>query len=155
MIGIACHQNMGDHRLGRDAALDQPRRRRCLHHGACTGPAGELRTLGHDHPKLGRDHVQPFRDVLADHRHGRPAARARGVIGRQRYLDPRQVVRQCATARAAFGGIVQAPLGVPLLRLGICFGDRLLDRFEAQLQLFLRQSSDLGPKCIRLSCSSR
>ena len=140
MIGIACHQHMGDHCLGRDAALDQPRRRRCLHDGAGAGPAGELRTLGYDHPKLRRDHVQPLRGVLADYRHARPAARARRVNGCQRYLDPRQVGGQCTTARAARGGIVQAPLGIPLLRLGICFGDCLLDRFEAQLQLFLRQT---------------
>lgn len=140
MVGVACHQHRGDQRLGRDAALDQPRRRRCLHHGACAGPAGELRTFGHDHPKLRRDHIQPLRGVLADHRHRRPAARARGVLGRQRHLDPRQVCRQCASAGTPLCGIVLAQLGIPLLRLGICLGDRLLDRLEAQLQLFLRQT---------------
>jgi hypothetical protein len=144
MIGVACHQHMGDHRLGWDAALDQPCRRRCLHHDACARPAGELRTPGHDHPKLRRDHIQPLRAVLADHRHACPAARARGVLGRQRHLDPRQVRWQCATAGTPLGGIVQAPLGISLLRLRVFFGNRLLEGFQTQLQLFLRQTLRAG-----------
>ena len=101
-------------------------------------------TPGHDHPKLRRDHIQPLGTVLADHRHARPAARARGVLGRQRHLDPRQVRWQCATAGTPLGGIVQAPLGIPLLRLRVFFGDRLLEGFQAQLQLFLRQTLRAG-----------
>ena len=31
--------------------------------------------MSDDHAKLGRDHVQPLRRLLADHMHGRPAAR--------------------------------------------------------------------------------
>ena len=144
MVGIACHQHMGDHRLGRNAAFDQPRRRRCLYHGACAGPAGKFRTLGHDHPKLCGDHIQPLRGVLPDHRHDCPAARACGVLGCQRHLDPRQMRRQRTAARAPLGRSILAQLGIALLRLGVCFGDRLLDRFEAQLQLFLRQTFGAG-----------
>ena len=140
VIGIACHQHMGDRRLGRDAALDQPRRRRCLHDNARAGTAGELRTPGHDHPELRRDHVKTLRCVLSDYRHGRPAARARGVLGRQRHFDPRQVCWQCASAGTTPGGIVAAQLGIALLRLRVFFGDRLLKGFQAQLQLFLRQT---------------
>jgi hypothetical protein len=146
MIGIACHQHMRDHCLGRDAALDQPWRRRCLHHGARAGPAGELRTLGHDHPKLRRDHIQPLRCVLADHRHRRPAARARSVLRCQRQLDSRQVRRQCATARAPLGRIVLAQLGILLLSLRFIFGDRLLEGFQAQLQLLFWQTLGAGAK---------
>ena len=36
----------------------------------------------------------------------RPATR--GVLGRQRHLDPRQVRRQCASAGTSLGGIVAA-----------------------------------------------
>jgi hypothetical protein len=100
--------------------------------------------LGHDHPKLRRDHIETFRRVLTDHRHRLPAARARGVIGRQHHLDPRQVRRQCAAAGTPLGGIVLAQPWIALLRLGLGFGDRLLDRFEAQLQLFLRQTLRAG-----------
>jgi hypothetical protein len=71
-------------------------------------------------------------------------ARARGVLGRQRHLDPRQMRRQCASAGAPLCGIVLAQLGIALLRLGVCFGDRLLEGFQTQLQLFLRQTLRAG-----------
>jgi len=129
---------MRHQRLGRKAAFDQPRRRRRLHHGARAGPAGEFWTPRHDHPKLRRDHVQPLGGVLADHRHRCPAARARSIFGRQRHLDPRQVRRQRTAARAPFGGMVLAQLGILLLRLCVALGDRLLQGFQAQLQLLLR-----------------
>ena len=121
----------------------QSRRRRGLHHGARACPAGEFRPFGHDHPELRRDHVQPFRGIFPDHRHRRPAARARGVLGFQRHLDPRQVGRQCAPVRAPFGRVVFAQFGILLLRFRLIFGDRLLEGFQARLQLFLRQT--FGP----------
>ena len=40
MIGIFRHQHLGDGRLGRQATLDQPRRRRRLHHEVFAGAAG-------------------------------------------------------------------------------------------------------------------
>ena len=48
--------------------------------------------------------------------------------------------RQCASAGTPPGGIVAAQLGIALLRLRVFFGDRLLEGFQAQLQLFLRQT---------------
>jgi hypothetical protein len=55
------------------------------------------------------------------------------ILGRQRHLDPRQVRRQCTTARAPLGRIVLAQFGVLLLRLCLTFGDRLLERLQTQL----------------------
>ena len=52
--------------------------------------------------------------------------------------------RQCAAAGTPLGGIVLAQLGIPLLRLRVFFGDRLLEGFQAQLQLFLRQTLRAG-----------
>ena len=52
--------------------------------------------------------------------------------------------RQCAAAGAPPGGIVLAQLGIALLRLRVFFGDRLLEGFQAQLQLFLRQTLRAG-----------
>jgi hypothetical protein len=146
MIRITRHRDMRDQRLGRNAAFDQARWRRLLHHDARAGSAGEFWTFGHDHPKLHRDHVEPFRGVFADHGHLSPAAGARGVLGRQRHLDPRQMSRQRAAVRAPPGRIALTQLGVPLLRLGVLFGDRLLEGFEAQLQLFFRQTFGPGTK---------
>jgi hypothetical protein len=54
------------------------------------------------------------------------AAWARGILGRQHHLDPRQVRRQRPTARTSLGCIVLAQLRIPLLCLRILFGDRLL-----------------------------
>jgi hypothetical protein len=144
MVGITGHQHMRHQRLGRDPAFDQARRRRRLHHRAGTAPAGELRTPRHDHPELRRDHVQPLRGVFADYRHRCPAARARSVLRRQRHLKPRQVCRQCAAAGPPLGGIVLAQFGILLLRLRVALGDCLLERFQAQLQLCLRQALGAG-----------
>jgi hypothetical protein len=117
-----------------------------LDHGPRGGRARQLRTLGHYHPQLRRDHIQPFRGVLTDHRHRRPAAGTCGVLGRQRHLDPWQLRRQRAAARPPLGGIVLAQLGIALFRLRIFLGDRLLEGFQAELQLFLRQTLRAGPE---------
>ena len=134
---------MGDQRLGRNTAFDQSCRRRFLYYSARAGPAGELRTFGHDHPELRRDHIQPLRGVLADHRHWRPTARACGVLGFQDHLDARQVGRQCAAVGTPFDRVVLAQFRILFLRLRLFFGDRLLEGFQAQLQLFFRQT--FGP----------
>ncbi len=134
---------MRDQGLRRDAAFDQARRRRRLDHGARTGPTGEFRPFGHDHPELRRDHIQSFRAVFTDHRHLSPAAGACRILGRQRHLDARQVRRQRAAVRAAPGRVAFAQLGVLFLRLRLIFGDRLLEGFQAQLQLFFRET--FGP----------
>ena len=56
------------------------------------------------------------------------------VIGarQQRHLDARQVRRQCTTVRAPSGRVAFTELGILLLRLGVFFGDRLLEGFESQ-----------------------
>jgi hypothetical protein len=55
----------------------------------------------------------------------------------------RQMRRQCTAVRAPFGRVVLAQFGILLLRLRLVFGDRLLEGFQAQLQLFIRQT--FGP----------
>lgn len=49
MVGVARHENMRDQRLGGQAARDQPRRRRGLHHDARVGLAGSVLRFQH-HP---------------------------------------------------------------------------------------------------------
>ena len=60
MPGVFGDQHRGDHRLGRQPALDQPFGRRRLHHRLLAGPAGVFGTVRHDHPELRRDHVEPL-----------------------------------------------------------------------------------------------
>ena len=100
VVGIARHQHMGDHRLGRYAALDQPRRRWRLHHDARAGTAGQFWTSRHDDPKLCGDHVKTLRRVLADHCHSPGSTgtrflgeRARRAISRSRQTDRVGVLR--------------------------------------------------------------
>jgi len=91
--------------------------------------------------ELRRDHVQPLGGVLPDHCHRRPAARARGVLGHQRHLNPRQMCRQRTAAGPPLGNILPPQFGILLLGLAILFGNRLLKCCQTQLQLFLRQTS--------------
>jgi len=93
-----------DQRLGRQPALDQPRRGRRLHDRASTAPAGILGTARHQHAELRRHDVEPLGDVLADLVHEAGAARARGVDVDRR-LDPLQVRGQ----RSAVGPAPRRP----------------------------------------------
>ena len=61
MPGVFGDQHIGDHRLGRQSALDQPFGRRRLHHGLLAGPAGIFGTMRHDHPELRRNDIEPLR----------------------------------------------------------------------------------------------
>ena len=144
MIGKPRHRHLRDQRLGRQATLDQPRRRGHLHDRARAGAAGKFRPPCHDHPVLRGDDIQPLGDVGADLGHRGPAARACGVLGSQRHLDTRQVARQLASACAALCRTVAAQLGIALLRLGFALRDRLLERFQAQLELFFWQPLGFG-----------
>jgi hypothetical protein len=144
VVGVAGYQDMGDQRLGWQATLDQPRRRGGLHHCARASPTGELRPAGHDHPELGGDDVEPLGDVFADQRHRRPAARAGGVLRRQRDLDPRQVCRQRTAARAAPDSARLAQRRVALLGLRLFLGDRLLEVLKTELQLLIGQALGLA-----------
>ena len=116
MPGVFGDQHGGDHRLGRQPALDQPFRRRRLHHRLLAGPAGIFGTMRHDHPVLGRDHVEPLGGLLADHMHRRPTARAVGVFGRDRHVDARQMGGKRAAIGATLLGARRAPPPGPSCR---------------------------------------
>ena len=58
--------NIGNERLGRQPALDQPRRRRSLNHHILAGPAAVFGAADHDHPQLRRNDVEPLARILAD-----------------------------------------------------------------------------------------
>ena len=94
MIGIFGDQNLGDGGLGRQAALDQPRRRRRLHDTVLASPAGVFGPPGDEHPELRRHDVQPLALVLADPVQLALAAGAGLVVDVDDDLDPRQMRRQ-------------------------------------------------------------
>ena len=116
----------------------------CLHHGARASPAGEFRTFGHDHPKLRRDHIQPLRSVFPDHRHARPGST--GTRCPPAPASPRSAAGAPAVRHGSRDAWQRCPSAVqdPASPPALFFGDRLLDGFEAQLQLFLRQALGAG-----------
>lgn len=144
MVRIARNGHMRDQTLGGDPTFDQPRRGQFLNNDAFARPAGKLWTTRYDHPILYRDHIEPFRFVLADHRHLCPAAWARRVVRRQRDLDPRQMGRQRTPARTALDGALLAQRRVTLLRFGLRLEDRLFEIFKSQLPVILRQEFGLS-----------
>lgn len=94
MIGVLVDQDVGHRGFGRQAALDQPRRRQSLHHHTLAGAAGVLGPARHQHAVLSRDDVKPLGPVLADPMHRPVTARASRAVGLEHLLDPRQVGRQ-------------------------------------------------------------
>jgi hypothetical protein len=135
MVGI-----LGDHHLrhqpfGRQAALDQPRRCRRLHHRAHAAAAGIFGPAGDQDPVLGRHDVEPARDVLADRMQRAGAAGAGRAHRLDHHLHLRQVIGQRRTAFAP----ATRPLGlqrrVALLLLGLGLGGRALQILEAELEL--------------------
>ena len=135
MVGIFADQHVGDGRLGRDAALDEPGGRRRLDHDLFAGPAGVFWTARHDHPELGRHEIEPLRDVLA-HDVELPAAAGAGlVLDIDNLFDAGQVRRQ----RAAVSTTPPNPVGVldriGRFLVGKALGLDLLGLLEPQQQL--------------------
>jgi hypothetical protein len=80
MVGVLGDDHLRHQRLGRQAALDQPLRRRHLGDLALAGAAGILEPPRDDHLELRRHHVQPLRGVLAD-ADLQPAAAGAALVG--------------------------------------------------------------------------
>jgi hypothetical protein len=82
---------MGHRRLGRDAALDEPRRRRSLNHDLLARPAGILRSARDEDAELGRHDVEAFGDILANDVQLAAAAGTVPVGDVDHLLDARQM----------------------------------------------------------------
>ncbi len=81
VVGVFADQDVGHQGLGRQPALDQPRGCCGLDHRALAGTAAIFGAAGDDHLELGRDDVEPLRDVLADPVQ-RAATAGTGLLGR-------------------------------------------------------------------------
>ncbi len=141
---------MGDCRLGRQAALDQPRRGRRLHDSALAGAAGVFGTPRHQHAELRRHDVEPLGDILTDLME-RPLAAGTGfILDVDDGFDAREMRRQRATVRAALSGRLLAfggGLGF-LLRGGARF--RLFDLFEREQHLVFGKGLGASSKAMAL-----
>jgi hypothetical protein len=149
VVGVFRDDDMGNQLLCRQAALDQPRRRRRLHDCPLAAAAGVFRPPRHDHLVLRRDDIEPLRAVFADHMHRAAAARAGGIFRFDDDLDPRQMLGQ----RAAPGpplfraGLAQRRIG--LLVFGLALGNCLFEIFQGQIELvgieLFRTPAELHP----------
>jgi hypothetical protein len=137
MVGEAADHDVGDHRLGRQAALDQAWRRGLLHHHARAGAASKLRPPGDQHAVLRRDHVEPLGAVLADLDHHRLTARAGGVGRPQHHFDARQMGGQCAAAGTPFLYPRAPQHGIASLGFGRGLRNRGLKVLKAERELLL------------------
>lgn len=137
---------MGDERLGRNAALDQPLGRRRLGDLALATPAGVFGTAGDDDLEVRRRYVEPLGHVLADHMPQSLAAGA-ALVGD---VDDDFFTGQMGWKRAAIDPALASSflLFARLLLLGFRRRrrQRLLDVFEHQSELigvdFLRAGAE-------------
>lgn len=91
-IGILRDRDLGQQRLGRQAAFDDMGRGECLD-DAVFVLEGILRAAGHDDTELRRDDIQPLRDILAD-QHLLSARVFRQVLGLDHHLNPLEMGRK-------------------------------------------------------------
>lgn len=94
MIGILGYQHLRDQRFGRNAALDDPCRRRSLDDGALAGPAAVARPTRHQHTESGRHDVEALGNILADLVERPATAGTSLVINVDDLLDPFEMGRQ-------------------------------------------------------------
>jgi len=166
VVGVFRHQHVGDQLLGRQAALDQPRRRhgsspwaegpRRLDHPLLALAAGVFRPAGDDDLVLRRDHVEPLRAVFADRSHRLAATGTSSVRGLDDDLDPRQMLGQRAAHTPAFlgPGALQRRIGLLLLRFG--FGDGLFEVLQRKMELVgIEVTIRREPPCVEAAIGSR
>jgi len=84
---------LGDRRLGRQAALDQPGRRRRLHHDIFAGATGVFGPAHHQHTELRGHDVEPLGDILTDPMQRTGAAEADLARDVDQRLNARQMGR--------------------------------------------------------------
>ena len=135
MVRVFGDDHRRDQRLGRNVALDQMFGRRSLRHLAVAVAAGVFGPARDDDLEARRDHVEPFRDVLAE-LDPKPVAARAALVGE---IDDDLLARQMFGQRAAID-LALAPDGRPgwlalAFRLGLRGGDRLLDVLQHESEL--------------------
>ena len=152
---VFADDDVGDERLGRQTAFDEPCGGRCLDDacrlvstGALAASAGVLRSPRHDHPVFGWDLVETLGTILADHMEIVPTAGARLA----RWLDDDLLARQMGRKMAAIDFAClparRCQRRVGLLHCGLSRGDRGLQVLEAEIELILAQPLRLPPEVI-------
>jgi hypothetical protein len=137
MVGVFGHQNLGDGRLGRQPALDQPGGRLSLHDNVLAGATGIFGPAHHDHAQLRRHNVEPLADVFADPVKSVAAAWAGMVLDVDDHLDARQMRRQRTPVCPPLCGALRAFGRIGTFGLFLACRFNLLGLLEAKEQLIL------------------
>ena len=137
-VGVLGDGDLGEQCLGRNAGLDQMIRRRRLD-DAVTPAIGIFRPARHDHPELGRRHVEALADVLADLDLLQPVAAGR-CLRLDHHLHPLKMGGE-ALARARRPGALG--LVLPLVQFRLDLAEARLDLVEDERLLLLIQPIDL------------
>ena len=133
MIGVLSDKDLRDQRLGGNAALDDPRRCRGLHHCTLTSTTAVAWPAGDQDAKGDRHYIKTFGNVLANLMERPAAARASLVLDIDNLLDPLEMRRQ----RTAVGLAWSVGPGLAGCRVACrtSLAQRRLDIFKAKLQL--------------------
>ena len=133
VVRILGNQHLRQRTLGRQAPLDEVRRRGSLDNPLPAGPAGILRAHGDDDAELRRHDVQPLDAILSDAHHPSASAGTVDAVRLDGPLDARQVFGQLADI---------APRGAALAGGGTCrrtcpgrllgFADRAFQILQSQ-----------------------
>jgi hypothetical protein len=150
MVGELRYQHLGDGRLGGQPALDQARRRWCLHDHVRASAAAVFRPAHDQHPELRRHDVQALRDVLADAMQRPRAARADHALDVDHRLDPRQMRRQLAAVDPTSRRSHLALGWILLLGRGLARRCFLLGILQRKLKLILGQALGPAPEAMTL-----
>jgi len=155
MPSVFGYDDVGDQRLGWQAAFNEPCRRRSLNDArefvdarAIADPASVFRPPRDDYPILRRDPVEPFGTILADLVQG--AAATWTAQARRSYDDflARQMRREMAAVDTALPCTRRFQHRAGLLTGGLAGSDRALKVFEAEIELVLAQLFGLAPEVI-------
>jgi hypothetical protein len=150
VVGILRHQDLGNGGFRRQAAFDQTRGRRSLHHTIFATPAGVFGPPGDEYPQLGRCNVQPLAFVLADLVQIALAAATGRVADIDDDLEPRQVRRRQATVGAALCSPCGSLGRSQLIRCRRIARRRLLDDFKAEQHLIFGKGLSPAAKTVAL-----
>ena len=137
MVGVFGDDDRRDQIFRWNATLDQMLGRRSLGHLALANAAGVFGPMRHDHLEARRDHVEPFRDILADF-DAKAVAAGAALVGD---IDDDVLARQVFRQRPTIDLALALNRGFGWLVLGLAFrlrrtrGDRLFDVLQHEGEL--------------------
>lgn len=112
VIDVLSDQDLRDRRLGENAALDDPRRSRCLDDRALARATALARTATDQDAKGDGHHVETLCNIFADLMKGAVTIGGPLVLDNNNLLDPPEMGRQQATVDLSRGRSAEARLAL-------------------------------------------